>query len=883
MALEPGTRLGPYEILSPLGAGGMGEVYRARDTRLGRDVAIKVLPEHLSMDAKVRARFEREAKAISSLNHPHICTLYDVGREGETDFLVMEYLKGETLAFRLSRGLLSLPDVLRYGAEIAEALDTAHGQGIVHRDLKPGNVMLTGTGVKLLDFGLARTIAPPEPEALSSVVPTAAGPLTAQGVILGTVAYMAPEQVEGRQADALSDLFALGAILYEMATGKRAFPGTSQASLIAEILRSDPPPVSTLAPLSPPALDRVVRECLEKDPKRRWQSAGDLARELHWIAEAEEAAPANPSPTRHRYGRLAWGIAAVAILASTVAAVLVRRPYAHLEATRFKILAPPGQSFLGFAVLSPDARRILVLLRDDGGKNSLAVRSLDSLDVRSLPGTENARGAFWSPDSREIGFFSDGTLKRMSADGGGVRTVCESGAAVWGTWSPEGTILFSRQFGTPLFAVSAAGGAPRQLTVLHPAEGDLYHALPNFLPDGRHFIFHVFSADVSKRRTMLGSIDSNDVRTLFQSDSSAEYAEPGYLLFGRDDAVLAWRFDPRALKLVGDPFPAFENVQWTDTDEFLSLSAAGNRVAYLSMSLRRRLVWLDRKGRELGTLGEIGGYGDVRISPDGRKVAVTIRDPAHGRNGDIWILDAARGTGLRLTATRSDEFSPAWFPYGNRVAYVSDQSGFYGIVERPAGGGPQSVLIQAPYDNILPEILPGGRHALVGSLKTDKYCPQIVSLDDPKDSRRLDADARFSEEHSQISPDGRWTTFDSVESGQREVYLQQIPDGAKRQVSIGGGQMPVWNRNGRELFYASRDGTLMSVAMRAGSTRLEPADPQPMFPLQFDASGELSWQHFPYDVSPDGQRFLVIRRAPGVEQDGLVVVDNWTAGLKETR
>jgi Tol biopolymer transport system component/predicted Ser/Thr protein kinase len=881
MTRSPGTRLGPYELLAPVGAGGMGEVYRAKDTRLDRTVAVKVLPAHLSSSAESRQRFEREAKTISQLSHPHICALYDVGNQDGVEFLVMEYLEGETLSDRLLKGPLVFEQVLRYGIEIADALDKAHRQGIVHRDLKPGNVMITKSGVKLLDFGLAKAIAPTTPQQLTSF-PTQAA-LTQEGTILGTFQYMAPEQLEGREADARTDIFAFGCVLYEMATGRKAFSGATQASLISSILRDEPQPISRVQPMSPPALDHVVKKSLAKDPEDRWQNAADLGGELKWIAESSTgAAPSIVAGGRKRREILAWAIAVLAVVLGALAVLLSRRSQAPEELTRFTIMPPSGQSFLGFAELSPDARRIAFLLQDEGGRTSIAVRSLDSLEMRRLPGIEDARGMFWSPDGREIAFFSEGRLKRIGAEGGPVQTICESGGAFSGAWSRQGTILFTKEFGTPIVAVPATGGTPAPVTAPDPARGEA-HFHPAFLPDGRHFLFVARDIDPEKTSVMLASLDSKDVRRLFHADSNAVLADPGYLLFARDNALFAWRFDPGRLKLVGEPAPAFEQVRYATEANFLSLSAAANRVAYLPWFMRRRLVWVDRKGRELGALGEIGGYEDVRISPDGGKVAAALRDPSHGQNLDVWVLDAARGTGSRITAERTDEFDPAWFPDGERLVYVSDRVGFYDLYERPASGGAEKILIRTKEDKIQPTVSPDGRSLLMSVPEGGNYTRVLTDIPGGGNSRRLSGESRFSEEHAVLSPDGRWTAFDSGESGQREVYVQALPDGAKRQVSVGGGRMPVWNRNGSELFYAARDGMLKSVAVRLASGRLEIAEPQPLFLLRLGVSGEIQFQRHPYDVSQDGQRFLVIRRAPDTEADGAVVVTNWTAVLRRTR
>jgi Tol biopolymer transport system component/predicted Ser/Thr protein kinase len=887
MTLAVGSRLGPYEVVSPLGAGGMGEVWKARDTRLERTVAIKVLPEHLSSAPDVRQRFEREAKTISALSHPHICALYDVGNQDGVEYLVMEYLEGETLADRLAKGPLSLEQTLRYGIEIADALDRAHRQGIVHRDLKPGNVMLTKSGVKLLDFGLAKVLAPEGPIQSVTSAPTAAKDLTAEGTILGTLSYMAPEQLEGKKVDSRTDIFAFGAVLYEMATGSKAFSGASQASLISTILREEPPPISTVAPMTPPALDRVVKTCLAKDPEDRWQSAADVAKELKWIAEglaAGVATPAADAGGRKRRERLAWGVAAVAILFGSLSAFLFRRSQVPEELTRFTIVPPPGQIFFGEVALSPDARRILFLLQDDAGRDSIGVRSLDSVEIRRVPGTEEARGMFWSPDGREIAFFSEGRLKRIAVEGGPVQTVCESGGAFTGAWGRQDTILFEKEFGTPIFSVPAAGGTPAPVTTLDTAGGELTHVAPAFLPDGRHFVFAAHNIDPEKTSVMLASLDSKDVRRLFHADSSAFFADPGYLLFGRDGALFAWRFDPGSLKLIGEPAPAFEHVRCLREDNDLAASAAGNRVVYLTWFGRRRLVWVDRQGRELGTLGGIGGYSDVRISPDGRKVAVTLRDPSHGQNQDVWVLDASRGTSTRISSEPTEEFGPAWFPDGERLVYVSDRvGGFFDLYERPASGGDEKILVRTKQDKDLPSVSPDGRYLLVAVPEGNNSARLLLPLSGSGDPVRLSGASRFSEQHPAFSPDGRWTAFDSNESGQREVYVQPLPEGPKRQVSVGGGQMPVWNRNGSELFYAARDGTLMAVVLRLVAPHPEIGQPQPLFVLGLGTSGEIPWLRHPFDVSPDGQRFLVIRRAPDTEADSAVVVTNWTAMLGRAR
>jgi eukaryotic-like serine/threonine-protein kinase len=886
MTLGPGSRLGPYEVTAPLGEGGMGEVYKARDTRLDRIVAIKILAASQSSAPEVRQRFEREARLISQLSHPHICALHDIGREGETAFLVMEYLEGETLAARLRNGPLSLEATLRYGAEIADALEAAHRRGIVHRDLKPANVMLTRSGVKLLDFGLAKTLMPAEsPVSLVADLPTEAPAVTHAGTILGTFHYMAPEQLAGRPADARADIFALGAVIFEMATGKRAFDGTTHAVVASSILTGDPPRISASQPATPPALDRVVTTCLAKDPDERWQSAGDVAKQLRWIAEgstpAQAAAPTLRRPAARE--RLAWAVAGLSVFLGAALALLPRQPATPENPLRFTIPAPPGQSVFGFAQLSPDGSRLLIPLIDEGRKTTLAIRSLDSLELRRLPVADDLRGAIWSPDGREVAFFSDGRLRRVNADGGPVQDVCESGNAFFGAWNRDGTILFTKDVAGPVFAVAAAGGEPRPVTALDTAAGDVAHLNPAFLPDGTHFVYLARNADLTKSSVVLASLGSKDVRRLVAADSGAVFAEPGYLLYARDEAVFAWRFDPERLALVGSPVPALQQVHWQSSDNFLRLSAAGNRLAYLPWSLRRRLVWVDRSGRELGTLGEVGGYTDVRLSPDGRKVAVAMRDRAHGHNLDVWVLDVSRGTGTRVTGERSDEFNPAWFPDGERLVYASDRTFFYDLYQRPASGGPETILVQTRSDKTQPTVSPSGRQLLVDNPKQGAHARALIDLAAGGTLVAVSGNGRFSEEHPEISPDGRWSAFDSDESGRREVYVQPLPKGPKLQVSIGGGYLPIWNRNGSELFYAAPDGNLKSVALDLAGTRAAAKEPRTLFALRPGVGGELPFYVHPYDVSPDGSRFLVIRNTPDADPEDVVVVTNWTTILRDRR
>jgi Tol biopolymer transport system component len=648
-------------------------------------------------------------------------------------------------------------------------------------------------------------------------------------------------------------------------------------------MSAEPPSISSIQRVAPHALDRVVKTCLAKDPEDRWQSAGDVGKELKWIAEGSAVGAVIPgaAPQRKRREWLAWTVAALAIAAGAGAALLSRRaaPPAE-ELIRFTIEPPPGQTFVDTVNLAPDGRRVLFLLQDEGGKTSTWVRRLDRLESRQVPGTENGRQPFWSPDGREIAFFREGKLKRIGADGGPAQTVCESGSGFTGAWSREGTILFTTEFGAGIAAVPAAGGTPRPVTVLDEARGDVGHFYPALLPDGRHFVFVARNRDPEKTMVMLGSVEGKDVRPLFRADSAAIYADPGYLLFARDNALVAWGFDAARLRTVGDPRPVFENVRYGTEDNRLSVSAVANRVAYQLWSARRRLVWVDRKGRELGTLGAIGGYEDIRISPDGRRVAAALRDPAHGQNLDLWVLDAVRGTPSRVTSERTDEFNPAWFPDGERLVYSSDHAGFYDLYERPANGGAEKTLLRTKDDKTFPTVSADGNllYGLSDGATWVRYSLPPTGKGSP---RRLGG-SRFSEEHPEISPDGRWTAYESSESGPREVYLEPFPEGPRRQVSVGGGETPIWRRDGAELFYSARNGVLMSVAIQPRGGQLEIGEPQPLFPIQSGISGPHLFRR-PYDVTPDGERFLVIRRAADAEADNAVVVLNWTAALEGAR
>ncbi|HEY3204694.1 MAG TPA: protein kinase [Thermoanaerobaculia bacterium] len=891
MALSAGARLGPYEIQSPLGAGGMGEVYRARDTRLERTVAVKVLPQRLSSSPEIRQRFEREAKTISQLSHPHICALYDVGREGETEYLVMEYLEGETLSERLVKGPLPLEQTLRYGVEIADALDKAHRQAIVHRDLKPGNVMLTKSGVKLLDFGLAKAIAPAGLPLTS--LPTEASPVTQAGTILGTFQYMAPEQLEGKEADARTDIFAFGATLYEMATGKKAFSGATQASLISAILRDDPQPISRIHTMSPPALDRVVKTCLAKDPEDRWQSAADIKRELGWVAEGSEAGtPAAAPAARRDRERVAWAVSVIlllALLGSLAALLRIGRPEpAAAPVTRFSILPPgkstftaPGESASSQPALSPDGRSLAFVAYAGGGRHLVWVRPLDSLAAQALDGTEDGSYPFWSPDGRFLGFFSHGKLKRIALSGGPPQTLCDASAGRGAAWSRDGVIIFTPTQAEALYRIPAGGGAVTPATTLDSSRQESSHRWPSFLPDGRRFLYWTRSRKAPNIGIRVGSLDSKEVTSLLAADGMAAYARPGHLLFVRQGALLAQSFDHRSLKLEGEPLRVAEPLGYGNPPGYATFSVADSGVlAYVpGVSPNRELIWFDRGGKMLGSVGEPGIYVSPALSPDERRIAVGVRD-LRAASADIWLFDLARGIRSRFTFDPANETIARWSPDGSRIVFTSNREGFADFYEKSStGAGEEKPVFRSDQDKFLTDWSQDGRF-LAYHTPGPKTGWDVWVLPLSGDRKPIPfVQTEFTEAQGQFSPDGKWLAYASDESGIFEVYVRSFPaPGGKWQVSTSGGTQPQWRRDGRELFYLSEDGGLMAVEVKADST-FEASAPRPLFHARFPTAAAPFGRT--YSVRSDGQRFLVTRLMEEDRAIPITVVLNWTSELKK--
>ena len=890
MTLAAGTRFGPYEILRPLGAGGMGEVYRAKDTRLGREVAVKILPEHLSANAEARERFEREAKAISSLNHPNICTLYDVGEREGIGYLVMELLEGETLASRLERGPLKVEEALRIAVQATDALDKAHRKGIIHRDLKPGNLMLTKAGVKILDFGVAKlreesaspSAAGTAGGILPTMAPTRTTPLTSSGAVLGTMQYMAPEQLEGKPLDHRVDLFSFGAVLYEMVTGKRAFEGASQASVIAAILEREPRPVAELVPASPAALNRVIRRCLAKDPEERWQSALDLTSELEWISGGTSAAvglaPAAPLPARRRLPAwLAWGGVLLGATAMLGLGWILRRP-APVPVMRTSIVMPRGTTLdtdNASIALSPDGTRLAYAAREKGGPLKLWVRPMDSLTAQALAGTEGATYPFWSPDGSQLGFFADGKLKKVQASGGAAQSICPAEDGRGASWGAGDVIVFApRPYGA-LFQVPASGGTPSPLTT---AKGEaLTHRNPRFLPGGTKLLF--FSG--TNARSPENGVYRIDLATkkvdlVIHADSEGIYVEPGYLVFVREGNLLAQRIDLSSMRTSGDAMPIAENVQF-NTFRFTgtyTLSPTGLMV-YRSGAIQGedRLTWYDLDGKRLGTLGEPAIFWlSMRISPDDRKALAAVRHPDGG--SDLWMYDLVSGIGSRFTLGETNGLQPIWSPDGRQVVYSDGSDSIY--VKAADGASSPRKLYTTPGRSILPQDWTRDGSRILFSSQSSRTGFDLLSLPvagEAKPTPVVVTPAR--EGNASFSPDGRWLAYRSDESGRSELYVASFPGpGGKWQISTGGAQAGGWLGSGKEIWYTNLEGKYFAVSVAASGAGIEVGTPRPLF-------GDQDLSVISGTFTHDGKRFLGAVPVAGDTGPVLTVVSRWASELKK--
>ena len=898
MLLSAGSRLGSYEVLSALGAGGMGEVYRARDTKLGRDVAIKVLPSSFAADPERVARFQREAHLLAALNHPHIAAIYGLEEHAGSQVLVLELVDGDTLAHRM--GGLSLRDSLAIARQVADALQAAHDRGIVHRDLKPANIAMTADGqVKVLDFGLAKL----EPAARDSGEagmeltnsPTLTVGATQAGVILGTAAYMSPEQARGQVVDKRADIWAFGAVLYEMLARRPLFPGETITDVLGGIVKSEPD-WSALPGETPASIRNLLRRCLQKDRDRRLRDIGDARIEIEDALGAPE--PEAPAPrfvaARPRLGtreRLAW-ISLSAVLAFIIVAVAtmayLRTPASGDGRAQFEIAAPERSTFAGSGVLatipspalSADGRHLAFVAVGSNGATSLWVRAFESGNSTMLPGTEGAVLPFWSPDGRSIGFFAQGKLKKIEVAGGTPQTLCDAvGLPGGGTWSSTGTILFGPTWTSPLYRVPASGALPTVATTLDASQQESGHIWPTFLPDGRHFLYLVRSAKAERAGIFVGSLDSQDSKRLLNADSPVAFGSNRYLLFMSGTDLMAQPFDAGRLELTGAPTRVAERVQYQRAiGSYGAFSAATtDTLVYRSGSFgaATELVWVDRTGKQTGQVSVSAGYSVPSLSSDDRRIAVIIS----GESGnDIWVLDVARNTRQRLTFDRTAVI-PVWSPDGSRVLYRSEKAGAGDLYQKLSTGiGTEDALLTTNAMKNPTDWSADGRFILYETQnpKTNNDIWILPTTGDRKPFPLLDSE--FNEYQGRTSPDGRWVAYVSDESGSPEVYVQSFPKpGGKWQISTAGGADPRWRRDGRELYFISADRKLMAAEVKADAT-FQAGVPQALFDVRVSGLVDVRGH---YAVSADGRRFLVNRLGESGGSSPMTVVLNWTAALRK--
>jgi Tol biopolymer transport system component len=891
-SLEPGSSIGPYRIEQPLGAGGMGQVYKAIDTRLGRTVAVKVLAPALANDPEFRSRFEREARTISQLDHHHICALYDVGDHDGTAYLVMQYLDGETLAQRLDKGPVPVETALTVAVQTADALDGAHRAGVVHRDLKPANIFLTKSGVKLLDFGLAKLNAP-LPRNIDAAI-TNSG-LTAPGVILGTVPYMAPEQLEGKQADARTDLFALGAVIYEAFTGRRAFEGEHQANVISSIMSATPPPISATRPDAPAALDRLVSACLAKDPEARWQSARDVKRALTWMFEpASGAAAAAPPRGRWRRDVVVTGVAAL-LVGAFIAAVLPRWPLGvsqdarEASTYRFEVMPNEGASFAlspAFMSLSPDGRSLAWHGPNAQGENGIWVRPLDSLTAHMVEGGENGVQPFWSPDNESLAFVAGGKLKKISVSGGLAQTLADAPAAQSGSWSRDGVILFRRGEGEGIYRVGAAGGPATPVTTLDRARGETSHFWPQFLPDGKHFLFQVDST-LPDHDGMLyvASLDSPDRVELFVADSHAVYVPQGYLLFVRSNTLVAQPFDADTLRPSGEPVPVAEQIEINTATRRGAFSVSPVGVLAYRPVAETLLAWVDRSGRQLSTLGPRGYYRNAALSPDEQRVAVARIDVETGAP-DIWLIELARGIRSRLTTHPGLDDLPVWSRDGQYVMYKSLRDGGANLYRTPSNGTGPDERLSATATVIMPmDVSADGHLIYADDDPTARFQYDLWQLPLAGDRKPFPLrQTTFHETQAQLSPDGRWIAYVSNDSGRNEINISPFPSGDRKwQISTGGGVEPRWRGDGKEVFYVALDQNLMAVPVTIDST-VHAGVPAVLFKTGMRGTLSSSYIRNQYVSTRDGQRFLIDHEPGGRgPASSITVIVEWVAAMTTSR
>jgi len=894
MPLSPGTRLGPYEVLAPLGAGGMGEVYRALDTRLGREVAVKVLPPHLASQPEVRARFEREARTISQLNFPHICTLHDVGYDSGVDYLVMELVEGETLAHRLARGALPMSEVLLYGRQVAEALDRAHRAGVVHRDLKPGNIMLTKSGAKLMDFGLARPHGMSGAGSGLTQSPTMGAPLTAEGTIVGTFQYMAPEQLEGKEADARADLWALGCVLYEMATGRRAFDGDSQASLIGAIMRDQPAPMLERAPAAPAPLGRLVAALLAKSPDERVQTAHDVKLQLQWAAEPASGVAAAPagvaSPARARGGAtLAWAVAAVALLAALASgawALFGRRD--AIGPVNAALAPPPGGTFSTSSpqpiAISPKGSHVAFVAHVGNGPDRLWVRPLASAEARELPGTEGASFPFFSPDGRTVAFFNRSELRRVSVDGGPVTKITDCSDSRGASWGANDQIVFAPLGSGGLAVVNANGGAPRTVTQLDTSLQEVTHRYPHFLPDGVHYLYLARRGGAGRGEgpaIYLAKLGQPGRAKVLEVASNVAFAS-GHLLYVEQGNLVARPFDPGSGRVRGAARPISSRVTMDERFSRAPFTVSRNGVlAYMTgeAQLMAQLEWRDRTGQRMRPVGGPGPFtfgGLVKLDPTGRRAIAAMFSPERGLS-DVWTVDTETGHRQRLSVDNEDHYAYAWGP-GARSVYMNTLlgDGSSQVIERLLDGSAGTRTLMRSRGYLYPgTVSPDGRW-LTLDVGDSTQSSDVIALALQGSGERLAlAAGRYNQLNGRFSPDGRFVVYESDESGRSEVYLTPFPPtGAKYQVSTRGGMQGVWRADGLELFFVDPENFLTAVPVQLASGVPQLGAPQALFQV-YGGSGPV----VRFDAAPGGQRFLVSQDVAEVNTAPVVLVTDWVRTL----
>jgi eukaryotic-like serine/threonine-protein kinase len=889
MALTSGTKLGPYEILAPLGAGGMGEVYRARDSRLDREVAIKVLPSHLSENPDLRARFEREAKAISGLQHPNICVLYDIGRQDGIDFLVMEYLDGETLAARLARKPMIPDEAERIGIEVADALDKAHRSGIIHRDLKPGNVMLTKSGAKLMDFGLAKQAFAAGSQSgtpafsAAATLPTMASPITVAGTIVGTVQYMSPEQIQGKEADARSDIFSFGATLYEMLTGKRAFEGKSQLSIASAILEKEPDPISATQPLTPPALENLVRTCLAKEPDQRLQSAHDLKLQLQWILAggSQVGAPAAVVSQPKSFQKilasmtvLGWVLAIAAVV---LAAMYANRLTSAQRLVRAQIDQPASFEFAitvdGAPVISPDGQQIAFLAVKDS-RSLLFVQRLSTGKAEPVAGTENPLFPFWSPDGKYLGFFSSGKLKKVEAAGGPVQSLCDAPEGRGGTWSQQGVILFAPNITGPLQRVSEDGGKPEDATPAHNEDKNFTNRNPYFLPDGKHFLF-VQRSSTDTGSVLARSLDGGESKQILPIGSNVSYSN-GHLFYMKEGTLIGQSFDMAGLRFTGKPTPIAESVDYYDARNVGYFSVAQDVLAYRHTALQNReLVWLDATGKVLDNWGEPAPYNGGSFTP-GSHMAVLYRANLTGRGNSLWLVDTDRKTVTRLTPD-SDADQRGIVSADGKSILISATNGYHSALTRRSlvSSSTEEKVTESGNWITVSSQSNDGRYALV-ALQDPKTGFDIYSVDLAGDRKVLPVlTSQYDEADGALSPDNKWLAYTSNENGSRELYVTSFPGGgSKWQISNGLAsdfsdsyvRVVDWSPDGKSMHFRQGDKIYtVELASNAGNP-------------QFSAPKEMTT--IPHEVElisimGDGKRILATRPVGQRSNPPIDLALNW--------